>query len=627
VGGRWYFVDPTPPLAAGDHITTPSGNIENSRGWASTVANARLTNAISLAALRPGASHTFRLSFVAACVSTPVANACVFDYEISSSSGSLTFVSGRNLDESQTFTSLSGTGRGMGGTVKNLARTFEFVFQGEGLTPADTINFSITRVIGAPVAAVTFLLDDVRLQVQDDIPFGVDSANAVLTRKHVRVSFTEDGIDPETATNAANYSLTGGASVHGVTLLNFGAVELATTPLTPGAEYNLQVSGVANLSGGVVSSAPVVVTMPTAESAIRYDAGNTITLPDGPIAPTNLVCDGIWTFTGSEAAGMSAGPVMDDQGSGFHAWQVTDENIAAGSGVVTYNLTPSTRSVQYAATNAWRVTARIRYVDNYYNIQASQFVIFGDASVRRAMLGLGINGDGHLFLTAPGGTFSLPNLDPFAYHTYDVVFDPARGSSYYVDDQLVAADKGLQGAAGLGFTFGSGSTAGAGKANYNLLQLEVVGAAQPVLTQPLPDVSGVIGQTATLTADFAGWVNRYQWLSNGVVIADTTEPSYTTPVLTPDFNNVEYRCRALHIAGCVETDAAILSVYAAPPSAAISLDGVNANVSYFGILESTPQLTPPIIWTPVATNTSAGLGAYSIPVGSAPQRYFRARLP
>jgi hypothetical protein len=626
VGGTWYFVDPAPPLAAGDHITTASGSITNSRGWASTTANARLTNAISLAKLRPGASHTFRLSFVAACVSTPVVNACMFDYEISSSSGSLTLVSGRNLDDSQTFRGLSGTGRAIGGVVKGLDRTFEFIFHAEGLTSADTINFSITRVIGAPVPAVTFLLDDVRLQLQDDVPFGVESVNGVLTGKHVRVSFTEDGIGPEAATNAANYSLSGGASVLGVTLLDFGTVELSTTPLTPGTQYSLQVSGVTNLSGSVVSSAPVSFTMPTDAPAIRYDAGNTTTLPAGPTNPTNLVCDGVFTFTGSDAAGMNAGPVTDDLGTGLNAWQIMDQNIATGSGVVNYNLTPSTGAIQYATTNAWRLTARIRYVDNFYNANPDQFVIFGDASVRRGAFGLGINADGYLFLNVlSGSSYPLPSLDPYAYHTYTVVFDPARGASYYVDDQLVAANQRPQAAAGLGLTFGASSTAGAGQANYNLVQLNVIGATQPVVTKQPSNTSGVVGQTATFTAGFSGWVNQYQWLSNGVAIPGAIGASYTTPALTPEFDGVQYSCRARHILGCVDTGSAVLKVFAQPPSVSLSLQGVNAKVSYFGILEYTTLMSP-ATWTPVATNTSGG-STYSVPVSGVPQQYFRARLP
>jgi hypothetical protein len=54
----------------------------------------------------------------------------------------------------------------------------------------------------------------------------------------------------------------------------------------------------------------------------------------------------------------------------------------------------------------------------------------------------------------------------------------------------------------------------------------------------------------------------------------------------------------------------------------IKNDGVNITITYFGTLQSTPNLNPPVTWTDVP-----GSSPLVIPVGSsAAQQYYRARL-
>ena len=120
-GGQWYFVDPTPPMTANKHRifdSTVTGSGLNSRCWISLTNNAQLTNGISISALPAGTNlYTFRLSFVAATDTGTATRNTTFKYAISSSAGTLTLLSGRNLDNSQTFTDLTGYGLASAGTI------------------------------------------------------------------------------------------------------------------------------------------------------------------------------------------------------------------------------------------------------------------------------------------------------------------------------------------------------------------------------------------------------------------------------------------------------------------------------------------------------------------------------
>ena len=151
-GGQWFFVDPYPPMTANKHVivmASSAGAGLYSKVWASETNNAQLTNAISISALPAGPGpYTFRLSFVVAADTATAARSIPFNYAISSSAVDLSFVSGHNLDNSQTFAGLSGTGVATAGTTgKSNNRRFEFVVQSSAITTADKINLDRKSVV------------------------------------------------------------------------------------------------------------------------------------------------------------------------------------------------------------------------------------------------------------------------------------------------------------------------------------------------------------------------------------------------------------------------------------------------------------------------------------------------
>ena len=384
-GGQWFYVDPVPPLTAGEHqilehlgdVTTTGAGFY-SRVWASATDNARLTNAISVSALPAGpAPYTFRLSFVVACDTLTTTRNITFNYAISSSAGSLGFVSGHNLDNSQTFAGLSGTGIATAGTTgKSNDRRFEFVFQSSTITTADKINFDITRVTNNAGAVLNMFLDDVRLGVDDANGPVVQSVQPVLTMQHVRVNFSEP-VDPLSATNLANYSFTAGPlSVQGATLLAPSVVELFTSDQAPNSTHTLQISDVLGQSGISMTSTQLNFTSPNlAISPVRYDAGTTVTQPSGPADPASAA-GGYWTPTPFSNPGLSVGAVANDNSTGFNAWNITDQTTL--SGTPNYAMPIDQASLNLARSNGWRIVVYSRLGDNFGSTATDQVLIYAD---------------------------------------------------------------------------------------------------------------------------------------------------------------------------------------------------------------------------------------------------------
>jgi hypothetical protein len=569
-GGEWFFVDPIEPITPLEHRifdSTALGSALYSRVWATLTNNARLTNAISLDALPPG-NHTYRLSFVVAADTLTASRFIDFDYSISSSAGPLTLLSGHNLDNSQTFDALSGSGIATAGTKgKTDDRRFEFVFQNDALTSSDKIFFSITRVTNNAGAALTFFLDDVRLAIDDTNPPLVQSVEPVLTLQHVHVTFSEP-VDPATATDIANYSFSGGSlSVLGATLLSPSTVELYTTDQDPNSSHTLQISGVLGQTGISITSTQLNFTTPALTiSPVRYDAGTTTTLPSGPFDPTTPEA-GSWVPVTSTKAGMSAGPVLDDLSTGFNAWRVTDNNGTSSGGSMNYTIPIDQASIDLARTNGWRIITRNRVVDNFGSAATDQVIIYADP-VSNVRYGLfwGVDANLNLYVTPLGGvTATLTTggvADTTAYHTNMMIYNPATKSvSYYFDGRLIIPNyTGQVITVPRGLTFGSASSAAQGEMNYNLVQLDVVDATRPVATvNPQSGAYGV-GQKVTFSAAFSPFVNSYQWLSNGVAIAGATATNYTTSFISMENDGDQYQLRALSGLGDVETAPAILTV-------------------------------------------------------------------
>lgn len=651
-GGQWWFVDPTPPtIGANEHRIFDSGtggSALQTRCWISSADNAKITNAITLPALPVGPGpHTFTLSFLAATDTTTAGRRATFLYEIGSSGGTLQFVSGGNLDNSQVFTGLSGYGQAPEGAKgKTDDRKFQVVFTAANLTTADKIFVSLTRVTNSGAAGAFIAIDDVSLALNfgppvvvqepvsqtvsagDPVAFSavftnfpdayqwykndvaipgatstsytipfvtkpdegsyrlwatnsegfagtapailtvndstaptLASARGLLTLEHAQIRFSEP-VEALSATNASNYSINGGVTVNGASLVDPFTVELYTTSLNPGATYTATVSAVQDLGGNTIQAGSTInfSTPALVVSSARYNAGTTATHPLGPPDPASAA-GGYWSHTTNLNDGMTTNAVIDDLGTGLNAWAVSDQNSSSTGNILDYRLAIDNDSDNLAFSNGWRFLFVSRMPS--YPIGASPVVLYSHVGLgRRYGMVFSINANNELTASLLGGaTYALPG-DPLAYHTHVIIYDPATSNAtYYCDGQrIVAGYTGQANTAYNGLVFGTGSSTATGEMNFNRVQLDVVGGTQPVVVAHPQSSTNGVGQKVTFSASFTPFVAAYQWLSNNVVIPGAVSNSYTTDFITLGMNGTQYRCRALHALGNVETDAATLTV-------------------------------------------------------------------
>lgn len=100
----------------------------------------------------------FDVTFAAGIGSASSGNSTIFGYDIGSSNGLLTFITGSNADNSTTLAGLSDTGiQVVGGAGKTDEKIWTVTFSGSGLALTDEISFSITHEdTGSPF----FWMDD-----------------------------------------------------------------------------------------------------------------------------------------------------------------------------------------------------------------------------------------------------------------------------------------------------------------------------------------------------------------------------------------------------------------------------------------------------------------------------------
>jgi len=171
-------------------------------------------------------------------------------------------------------------------------------------------------------------------------------------------------------------------------------------------------------------------------------------------------------------------------------------------------------------------------------------------------------------------------------------------------------------------------------ANVTVLTgLAPAGPDTPVFSlQPSNEIVG-LGGTATLTAA-ASPATGYQWLFNSAPLADGggISGSHTATLTVSNFNAAEtgiYSVVATNANPASQNDRNYASSQGVSVSAdsfnlypVITINGVNGNTY---VVQYTTSLTPPVTWTPLATNTVGTLPAYVVDTATprSIQRFYR----
>ena len=120
---------------------------------------------------------------------------------------------------------------------------------------------------------------------------------------------------------------------------------------------------------------------------------------------------------------------------------------------------------------------------------------------------------------------------------------------------------------------------GCGSDSSPSAQSPVTPVAPAITTQPVSQMV-VAGQTATFTVTATGTAPvSYQWQSNGTAIGGATADSYTTPATTTSDDGDQFTVVVSNAAGSVTSNAAALTVNAAPVAPTITTQPASQTVS------------------------------------------------
>ncbi|MBA4149116.1 MAG: immunoglobulin domain-containing protein [Verrucomicrobia bacterium] len=475
------------------------------------------------------------------------------------------------VQEPQSVSAQAGDLVNFSAVVENFPDSYQWTKNGSPIPGATSSSYTIPFVTKPDEGTYVLLVENsegatntvpATLTVTDNTPPTVANLKGLLTLEHVRVRFSEP-IETSSALQSGNYTISGGA-IQSVTLHDSFTVDLFTTPLNPNTLYTVTVSGVQDLGGNTIapgSSSPFT-TPALVISPVRYNAGTTTSHPSGPPDPMSEQ-GGSWAHIINTNAGISTMAVIDDLGTGFNAWKITDQNVSSTSGALDYRLGVDPASDNIARANGWRLLIHSRMITDFFGGTASPVVLYSDpGNGRRYGIFFDLNANGELTAQLLGGSTYVLTGDALSYHTHMLVYDPATtNASYYFDGQLITSTYiGDANTAADGVIFGVASSAGTGEMNFNRVQLDVIGGIAPTLVSSPQNSTNGVGQKATFTVQFTPFVAGYQWLSNGVVIPGAVSNVYTTDFLTLDMNGTQYRARALHAFGNVETATASLTV-------------------------------------------------------------------
>ncbi|HVH72017.1 MAG TPA: immunoglobulin domain-containing protein, partial [Candidatus Dormibacteraeota bacterium] len=107
-----------------------------------------------------------------------------------------------------------------------------------------------------------------------------------------------------------------------------------------------------------------------------------------------------------------------------------------------------------------------------------------------------------------------------------------------------------------------------------------VGPIAPTITTQPANQTVTAGQTATFSVTASGTAPlAYQWGKNGAAIRGATASSYTTPATASSDNGAQFTVVVSNSSGSATSDAATLTVTAAPTTPTITTQPANQTVS------------------------------------------------
>ena len=345
-----------------------------------------------------------------------------------------------------------------------------------------------------------------------------------------------------------------------------------------------------------------------------YAAGTNGTAPD-PVALG-------WTKGGG--AGGTFGGVSPDGAFGVNAWNI-DDNTGSAIGA---NYRTNFTAAQHAAlgSNAWEFRATLRLVSGYagsesiqlqYDNAASRWFYFLDVTAAGELRWRVFNNG-----SGAGATLTLQTNHDGAYHDFLLVKEPTSANAqFYLDGRIIGVIGPSAASLTPGVTWGAGSTAGDGAANFHrvtfltrpastnvppeppptTLKLARVFAHHAVLQrgQPCP-VFGVDVPGTAISVNFAGQTLNTRADTNGrwrVTLAPMPASATPRPLAVSGSTNVTFTNILVGdvwlISGQSNADWPLSS--ATGGSAAIAA-ATNALVRYWQMAES--PVTTATAWTP-----------------------------
>src|SRR6266700_3133682 len=146
-------------------------------------------------------------------------------------------------------------------------------------------------------------------------------------------------------------------------------------------------------------------------------------------------------------------------------------------------------------------------------------------------------------------------------------------SSSYTTPATTSSDNGAQ------FTAAVSNAAGSVTSDVATLTVNAAPVVPAIATQPTSQTV-TAGQPASFSVVATGTAPlSYQWQKNGVAISAATSSSYTTPATTSSDNGAQFTVVVSNTTGTVTSNAATLTVNAAPVAPAITTQPTNQTVT------------------------------------------------